>query len=561
LYAHAGLLTPVKLRVQGKEVALKTPAVSDGREVYLPLDALAAFKATFVVTRREESVIVTPASGGSFEIALARPGRETMVPLSALTKQLKLPLEVHGAVCDVDAPAAKSEPTAHKEPTREQQKPAVREAVREPVKEPVKEIVKDQKVASAPAGGAKQVETTGRDLSSQTDAIQSPGSLDAPRGPRNAVLVSNPTRTQPTSTNPIAVASGEPSIFDEDIKLTLPPSGTQEAKSPSANPQFQAPLPRVNVLDVVFEPLDDKSARIRVKTDGRPDVDVRLLRAPTRLSIDFNKTGISAEQREWSVDHPFLSAMHLVQGDKPTSTRLVVELAELIGYVQEEPTADGVTINLMVPRGVGKKLRGLKVTVDPGHGGSSSTGCSWVVNGVRVFEKELTLDIGKRLRALLTECGVDVIMTRTSDNDPGLEVRPQIANRNKADLFTSIHIDDCGIQNSASGTTAYYHMDDASSRALAHSIAENIGKVSGLPVRGAWSDRRRFPASGMAVLRGSRMPATLVEVAYINNSRDRAKLLDPGFRQTIAQAIFDGIKGYIKADLPDADIAAEGDTK
>ena len=46
LYALAGTLQPVKLRVHGREVALKTPAVYDGREVYLPLEALSAFKAT-----------------------------------------------------------------------------------------------------------------------------------------------------------------------------------------------------------------------------------------------------------------------------------------------------------------------------------------------------------------------------------------------------------------------------------------------------------------------------------------------------------------------------------
>jgi N-acetylmuramoyl-L-alanine amidase len=550
LYALAGTLQPVKLRVHGREVALKTPAVYDGREVYLPLEALTAFKATYVVTRREETVIVTPAAGASVEIALARPGRELMFPLSALNKKLHLPMDIRDGVCDLDAPVRQPEQSAKRDPDRVSSQ-RVRNEER-------KEIPSAEAPSSVQVKSLTQTKATPAKVTSLDEPVQSAGSLDSPQSSqaakspiRPAADTTTPQSVDASSKHFVSAVKGE---LDDELQLNLPASTSREAKNPSANPQYQAPVPSVSVERVTFDPQDDKHAQLRIKTSGRAQIITRLLRAPTRLSIDFKQTGVTSEQREWTIEHPFLSAMHLVQGDEPGTTRLVLDLSELIGYNVEDPTPEGVTINLMVPRGVGKKLRGFPLVIDPGHGGPDSTGCSATVNGVRVYEKNITLDIAKRLHRLCTEAAMNAMMTRTTDADVGLDTRPAIANRNNAELFVSIHVDDCGIPNSASGTTAYYHMDDASSRALAHSIAEHVGNVSGLPVRGAWSDRRRFPNSGMAVLRGSRMPATLVEVAYINNSRDRAKLLDPEFRQTIAQAIFDGIKGYVHGDLPDAPV-------
>lgn len=564
LCALAGTLQPVKLRVHGREVALKTLAVTDGKEVYLPLDALTALKATYVVTRREETVIVTPASAGSVEIALARPGRELMVPFSALNKQLKLPMEVRDGICDVDAPARKLEPktvqiAASPPPPIIQAKPVVNSPKANP------SAAKDGTFQSAGGIDSRQ-RTAETDRSTQKLRVASTskgasGSLTA-----TTIKISSPTAPLPQNVRDLQPAQSpeahgvvlaansqpvrERGLIDDELELNLPRSGSQEALNPSAKPQFNSPKPAVDIQAVTFEAMDERSARIRIKTSTKAVVASRLLRAPTRLSIDFPHAAITAEQREFMVEHPFASAMHLVEGDNTGTSRLVIDLAQLVGYNVDED-AEGVTVNLMTPRGVGKSLKGLVVVIDAGHGGPDQTGCSAVVDGVRVYEKNITLMIAKRLQRLLTECGVDVIMTRTSDCEVGLDSRPALANRNNADLFISIHVDDCGIPNSASGTTAYYHMDDASSHALAHSLAERIGRVSGLPVRGAWSDRKRFPQSGMAVLRGSRVPASLVEVGYINNNRDRAKLVTAEFQQTVAQAIFDGIKGYVHGDLPD----------
>jgi len=136
-------------------------------------------------------------------------------------------------------------------------------------------------------------------------------------------------------------------------------------------------------------------------------------------------------------------------------------------------------------------------------------------------------------------------MTRATDMDVKLSARPGLANDNNADLFVSIHVDDCGIPNTGTGSTAYYHMEDESSHALAHAIIEHVGRVTGLMSRGSRSDRIMY-STGFAVLRYSTMPAVLVEMAYINNDKDRKKLLTDEFQQNVAEAIMEGIRSYVE---------------
>jgi N-acetylmuramoyl-L-alanine amidase len=178
--------------------------------------------------------------------------------------------------------------------------------------------------------------------------------------------------------------------------------------------------------------------------------------------------------------------------------------------------------------------------VDAGHGGSSS-GATF--GGVQ--EKNITLAISLKLRACLEACGAKVVMTRDRDVTVPLYDRPNLANAINADLFVSVHNDDTERTNSASGTSTYYHKGDASSHALAVCVQQAVMAVSGLPSRGALSDGILY-SSGLAVLRCSSMPAVLVEVAYINNQRDRRKLVDDDFQQHVAQAICDGLRHYVE---------------
>jgi N-acetylmuramoyl-L-alanine amidase len=220
-------------------------------------------------------------------------------------------------------------------------------------------------------------------------------------------------------------------------------------------------------------------------------------------------------------------------------TRIGVWMERVLGFSIK--AQDGqIMIELRMPRNATGSLADKLIVVDAGHGGAA-TGAS----GGGVYEKNITLAIARRLKKQLEAAGARVVMTRDGDIDVGLSTRPELANSIGADLFVSIHNDSAPRPNSASGTSTYYHKGSSDSRALAVCVQRAIVEVSGLPSRGALSDGILYQ-NGLAVLRGSRMPAVLVEVAYINHNRDRMKLVDPDFQQRVAEAICSGLKTYVE---------------
>src|SRR5438045_3845151 len=100
--ARALDLSPLKLKVDGKDVPLKVSAVSDGHEVYLPLLALRILGCTFVLNGHEDAAIVTFPSGKKTEIGLARLNGSQMIPLSAIRQGSKLQVAISAGLCDID---------------------------------------------------------------------------------------------------------------------------------------------------------------------------------------------------------------------------------------------------------------------------------------------------------------------------------------------------------------------------------------------------------------------------------------------------------------------------
>lgn len=200
---------------------------------------------------------------------------------------------------------------------------------------------------------------------------------------------------------------------------------------------------------------------------------------------------------------------------------------------------DGVQIQLLKPAIGNGQLAGKVIVVDPGHGGKDRG-----ANAGGVFEKDLNLTIGRLIAAELANQGATVIMTRKTDVFISLNERANIANRNNADIFISTHINSTGNSSKQSGTITFHHLGKGTSRVLAECIQEEIAKVNKLPDIGVWSDGRIYK-NGFAVLRQTKMPGVLLELGFINNSRDRARLVQPDFHQAVAKAVVRGLKVYL----------------
>ncbi|MBR0261921.1 MAG: N-acetylmuramoyl-L-alanine amidase [Selenomonadaceae bacterium] len=190
-------------------------------------------------------------------------------------------------------------------------------------------------------------------------------------------------------------------------------------------------------------------------------------------------------------------------------------------------------------------LSGKKIVIDPGHGGNDAG----AIGPTGVMEKSVTLKVGLELKRLLEAEGATVIMTRETDTTVSskgakasdieeLGARCDVANRNGADIFISIHADSF-TRPEARGTTGYYYSKSTSGRGqkLADCIRRNLVEQLGTPSRGT-------QPCNFYVVKNTDMPATLIELGFISN-KDEEKLLDSKEGvQKAAQGILDGIEDY-----------------
>jgi len=214
-----------------------------------------------------------------------------------------------------------------------------------------------------------------------------------------------------------------------------------------------------------------------------------------------------------------------------------------------------------------------RVVLDAGHGGidPGATASS-------LLEKEITLDIGRRLQALLEKDGFEVVPTRDGDRTIALSERARLANESRSDIFVSIHVNALIKHTESRGIETYYlgATDDPSLTQLA--AAEN--QVSGYSLAdmrklldGVYADARRDESHQLAlavqkglysnlrnidpglenwgvkrapfiVLVATNMPAVLAEVGCISNEKEAALLRRPEYRQNVAEALFAGIRSY-----------------
>lgn len=217
-----------------------------------------------------------------------------------------------------------------------------------------------------------------------------------------------------------------------------------------------------------------------------------------------------------------------------------------------------------------------RVVLDAGHGGSDPG-----ATATSLMEKEITLDIGRRLQKKLEADGFEVLSTRDADRTIALNERARVANESRSDIFVSIHVNALVKHTASRGIETYYlgPTNDPSLTKLA--AAENT--VSGYSMAdmrklldGIYADARRDESHQLAsvvqqrlfstlreidpalenwgvkrapfiVLVATEMPAILAEVGCISNQKEVAMLARPEYRQKIADALFEGIRAYSNA--------------
>lgn len=174
------------------------------------------------------------------------------------------------------------------------------------------------------------------------------------------------------------------------------------------------------------------------------------------------------------------------------------------------------------------------VMIDPGHGGKDPGAIG--IGGLR--EKDVILPISRRVAEILSQQGIQVVMTRSDDRFISLAGRVQMAERADANLFVSIHANAISLSRpDVNGVETYYY-SSAAGRRLASSIQNSMLQLN---VRDRKVREARF-----FVIRRTSMPAALVEVGFVTGREDAPRLASPAYRNQMAEAIAQGILNYLR---------------
>ncbi len=173
------------------------------------------------------------------------------------------------------------------------------------------------------------------------------------------------------------------------------------------------------------------------------------------------------------------------------------------------------------------------VVIDPGHGGRDPG----AVGRGGIQEKEIVLDVSRKVASILAKNGVQAIMTRNSDIEIDLQPRVNIAERANANLFVSIHANAISMSRpDVNGLETYYYQSGVG---LAQSIQRNV-------LRSANVADRRVKQARFYVLRRTSMPSVLVETGFVTGATDAANFRSAAHRQNLAQGIANGILEYLR---------------
>ncbi len=249
---------------------------------------------------------------------------------------------------------------------------------------------------------------------------------------------------------------------------------------------------------------------------------------------------------------------------------------------EARPTAAG---DRSLIRALGLKIG--KIVIDAGHGGHD-TG---TIGSNGLLEKDLVLDVAKRLGRLLeTRLGAEVVYTRQDDTFIPLETRTAIANRERADLFISVHANSSH-DSDARGVETYYLNFTSSPEALEvaarenavseksiHELQDLVKKIAlkekieesrefatnvqeslygGLSLRSAGVRNRGIKKAPFIVLIGANMPSILAEISFVSNPDDERKLQTAEHRQRIAESLYQGVSKYA-GGLSGVKVASKG---
>ncbi|MBI4824479.1 MAG: N-acetylmuramoyl-L-alanine amidase [Nitrospirae bacterium] len=343
---------------------------------------------------------------------------------------------------------------------------------------------------------------------------------------------------------------------------------------------------KVELKNVSFQTIEKEHTRVIVELSGKIGFTKGRLSNPERLYIDLQDCTVAKTiSKTLRVDDRLLDSVRVGQFNQDVS-RVVIEFDGKDSVsrleISEESSPDRLIIDVF-----GKNYRQagtLTIVIDAGHGGHDPG----AVGRAMLKEKDVTLSIALMLKRLLEEdTRYKVILTRDKDVFLELNQRTEIANKENADLFISIHAN-ANPNRKAKGIETYllnWTDDEEAIKVAARENSISIRKMKkartevGLILASLELQSKRDESLKLAhfvqnslvtglgkrylevedlgvkqalfyVLVGAKMPSVLVEVSFISNPKEERLLKKNSYREDLANGIVMGIEKYISSLVP-----------
>jgi N-acetylmuramoyl-L-alanine amidase len=339
----------------------------------------------------------------------------------------------------------------------------------------------------------------------------------------------------------------------------------------------------------------NRTTRIVLDADGVSSYSVYPLYNPYRLVIDclraapaepakaavavpaappplLARIAAGSWARAWPAAPPSNGALLAeAMAPQPTPTLPVMPITPPATPALAGAASRNITGGFSIARQLGLGVS--RIVIDPGHGGHDPG-----AKGAGTTEAELVLDVALRVEKLLTKVpGVEVVLTRRTDEFVPLQERTAIANREAADLFLSIHAN-ASSSPQARGIETYFlnFANNLSSAAVAARENASSGQtmatlpdvVKTIALNNKLDESRDFATyvqrsmieklrasnktardlgvkqAPFVVLIGAAMPSVLAEVSFLTNAQEARLLKGAAYRQRIAEALFDAVRKY-----------------
>jgi len=198
---------------------------------------------------------------------------------------------------------------------------------------------------------------------------------------------------------------------------------------------------------------------------------------------------------------------------------------------------------------IGDNFKSLEkvIVIDAGHGGRDPGATGFSGN----YEKDINLEISKRLKEKLKSNGYKVILTRESDEYADNLLRAEISNKKRARVFISIHGNAMEDNSSVDGIQVLYYpnrestIGDLNNNELAQIMMNSMINGTGA------KDRGIIEREDLIVLNQTKMPAILIEYGFLSNKNEEKLLLTDDYQNKMVDSIIDGLEKYFSLNLKD----------